>query len=344
MGTYEAVKGVGSVNQSSDTASHSPPSTPITLAVYRDLRVGLAVTTVMLAVAIVIERVMTDCWQAALSEYFYTSAHSIFIAALLGIATLFFVYRGSSDTEDALLTLAGVAALIAALVPQGRPEVCGRFLLPKDYDVEAVVRPNVWAVVVALLLGWLLTMWQHRYNRSQQTRSAGGTLALYFLRLVVTGGLICLAFRQDLFIKYAHGAAGTLMLSAFIATVFSAAYVAKREERSPDRYNYRWFYQVIAAVMLATLIAVVTLHIVRPDWMGELWITVLESALILEFGAYWVVQTIDLWNTPDRRERLPEDPRNRREEGRTKRGLAGLKSELVEARKNPPGQRLLPLL
>jgi hypothetical protein len=332
------------VSQSSDTGSYSSPPASITLAVYRDLRVGLAVTAVMLAAAIITERIATDCWQAALSEYFYTSAHSIFIAALLGLATLFFVYRGSSDTEDALLTLAGVAALIAALVPQGRPEVCKPPFLPEDVDFDAVVRPNVVAVVVALVLGWALTMWQHRYNRSQQTRSAGGTLALYFLRLVVAGGLIVLVLWPDVFSKYAHGAAGILMLSAFIATVFSAAYLAKREERSPDRYNYRWFYQVIAAVMLATLIAVVTLHIVHPHLFGVLWITVLESALILEFGAYWVVQTIDLWDSPDRSERLPDADRERLAQGRTTRGLAGLKSELVEARKAPPGQRLLPLL
>ena len=69
----------------------------------------------MVAAAIIIEWIARDyCWQAALSEYFYTSAHSIFIAALLGLATLFFVYRGSSDTEDALLTLGGDAAGDAA--------------------------------------------------------------------------------------------------------------------------------------------------------------------------------------------------------------------------------------
>jgi hypothetical protein len=87
------------VSQSSDTGSYSSPPASITLAVYRDLRVGLAVTAVMLAAAIITERIATDCWQAALSEYFYTSAHSIFIAALLGLATLSFVYRGSSDTR-----------------------------------------------------------------------------------------------------------------------------------------------------------------------------------------------------------------------------------------------------
>jgi hypothetical protein len=344
MGTHEAVKEVGSVNKSSDTASHSPPPAPITLAVYRDLRVGLAVTAVMLAAAIIIQWIATDCWQAALSEYFYTSAHSIFIAALLGLATLFFVYRGSSDTEDALLTLAGVAALTAALVPQGRPEVCKPSFLPVDVDVEAVVRPNLVAVVVALVLGWALMIWQHRYNRSRQTRSAGGTLALYFLRLVVAGGLIVLVFWPKEFSKYAHGTAGVLMLSAFIATVFSSAYLAKREERSPDRYNYRWFYQVIGQLMLVTLIAVITVHIRHPELFGLLWVTILESALILEFGAYWVVQTIDLWDSPDRSERLPDADRKLLAQGRTTRGLAGLKSELVEARKAPPGQRLLPLL
>jgi hypothetical protein len=126
--------------------------------------------------------------------------------------------------------------------------------------------------------------------------------------------------------------------------VFSSAYLAKREERSPDRYNYRWFYQVIAGVMLVTLIAVITVHIRHPELFGILWVTILESALILEFGAYWVVQTIDLWDSPDRSERLPDADRKLLAQGRTTRGLAGLKSELVEARKARPGQRLLPLL
>ncbi len=101
------------------------PVVPTTLAVYRNLRIGLAITAVMLTASIIIQstymrRPGKDCWQGVLSEYFYTSAHSVFVAALLGLATLFFVYRGSSDTENALLPLAGVAALTAALVPQGK--------------------------------------------------------------------------------------------------------------------------------------------------------------------------------------------------------------------------------
>jgi uncharacterized membrane protein len=202
------------------------------------------------------------------------------------------------------------------------------------------------AVVVALVVGWLLMLGLRRHNHTRQTRSPGGTLLLYFLRLVVLLGLIALVVRhfRPYLLRYAHGIAGLLMLLAFIATVFCTAYVAGREEESPHRHRYQRFYRVIAVVMLVTLIAVVTLHLVRPHWLGDLWVIALETLLILEFAAYWVVQTIELWNTPDRRERLPDDARNRLAEGRTTRGLRSLKSALVEARKAPAGQRLLPLL
>ena len=60
--------------------------------------------------------------------------------------------------------------------------------------------------------------------------------------------------------------------------------------------------------MLATLIAVVPVHLVHPRWLGVHWGLVAEVALILEFAAYWVVQTIDLWKTPDRSGRLKGPP------------------------------------
>jgi hypothetical protein len=216
--------------------------------------------------------------------------------------------------------------------------------VPEGFKTEVIVRPNVWAVVVALLLGWLLTVWKNRYNRGRQTRSAGGTLALYFLRLVVLGGLLCLVFKKDWFLIHAHGAAGVLMLSAFIATVFTTAHLAKKEERSPDRRDYQGFYMFIARVMLVTLIGVVTLHITRPDWFLIPWITVLEALLILEFLAYWVVQSIELWDTPDRTERLSDADRERLAHRCTKRGLAGLRCEMQEVRKAPAGEKLISFL
>jgi hypothetical protein len=318
----------------------------------------MAVIMVMLATAIIIDAVKAGRVQGALSEYFYTSAHSVFIAALLALSTLFFVYKGSNDTEDALLTLAGVSTLIAALVPQVRPEVFSPDGLPKDYHVDAVILPNVGAVAVALFLGWALTWCQHRRNDPQPRRSLGnprprrpgGRLALYFLRLVVAVGLIALLIAarvpefRPTFTTSAHGIAGTLMIFSFIATVFCTAYVVRQQEESRHRQRFLAFYWTTGGVMLATLIVVVTLHIARPELFRGLWILVLESLLILEFAAYWVVQTIELWDTPDRMELLPKDVRERLAERPMKGGRDGLKSELVEAMNYPRGQRLLPLL
>jgi hypothetical protein len=338
-------KEMGNVNQPSETDSDSTSSTPILLTVYRDLRVGLAVTMAMLAAAIVIDVIQKKgCVQGALSEYFYTPAHSVFIATLIGFATLFFVYRGSSGTEDALLTLAGVAALIAALVPQGRPELCAPSFVPEAFKTEVIVRPNVWSVVVALILGWSVTWWKNRPNRREQTRSAGATLALYFLRLVVAVGLLSLIFRKDWFFIHAHGAAGVLMLSAFIATVFTTAHLAKKEDRSTKRRDYRGFYTWIARLMLVTLIGVITVHVTRPDWFRVPWVSVLEAALILEFLAYWVVQSIELWDTPDRTERLSQADRERLAHRPTQNGFAELISEIREVMAAPAGQKLTTFL
>jgi hypothetical protein len=332
------------VNQSSETGSDSAHPTPMLLAIYREIRVGMAVVMVMLAAAVLVERIRATRLQSALSEYYYTSAHSIFIATLLALSTLFFVYKGRNDTEDALLTLAGVCTFTAALVPQGWPvKVYGPDGL-KDYNPGPAILPNVYAIAAALVLGWVLVWWQRRRNRSRQTRSLGGTLSLYFLRLVVAVGLIALVVSPDGFIKHAHGAAGTLMIFSFIATVFCTAYVVGQQ----GERRYQRFYRATAVVMLVTLIAVVTAHLVLRDWMGDLWIIVLETLLILEFAAYWVVQTIELWDRPDPREGLPDGARRRLAEGRGLRRLRNeldqARNELAEARQKPSGQRLLPLL
>jgi hypothetical protein len=306
------------------------PVVPNTLAVYRNLRIGLSVTAVMLAASIIIQstymRRLKDkhCVQGALSEYFYTSAHSIFIAALLGLATLFFIYRGTSDTENALFKLGGIGAFVAALVPQPKTPIdkCTPLFLPDDFDVDSIVRPNLSAVVIALILAWVITLFPRKHDpkdingrRIPPATSPGGNWARCILRLVVVVGLIALIFPGLHLLKFAHGAAGVLLLSSSIATVFVTAFFASREvlprRRKAHRCCYQVFYWVWAIVMLVTLIGVLAVHICRPDIFRGRGVTVVESAVLLEFCAYWVVQTIDLWDDPDRRYRLSTADRER---------------------------------
>src|SRR5262249_48745739 len=125
---------------------------------------------------------------------------------------------------------------------------------------------------------------------------------------------------------------------------FSTAYLAKREVKSANRRNFAGVYLTIAWIMLATLIVVVVLHWRHPELFSIPWVTILESTLILEFFAYWVVQTIDLWNSPERSDRLSEADQDLLAHRRTTRGLAGLMSELREVMNAQRGHKVLRFL
>jgi hypothetical protein len=136
-----------------------------------------------------------------------------------------------------LLTLAGVSALTAAMVPQGRPvpppPLCpGPADLPPGPYVKAAELPNVGAVAIALGLGYaviwsvILVQWRRRPPRP---RPLGGIVSLCVFWLIMVLGLIALLLFRDKFLEHAHGVAGVLLLSAFIATTFCTAYVVGRE-------------------------------------------------------------------------------------------------------------------
>jgi hypothetical protein len=289
----------------------------MTIAIYRDLRLAMIVLIVMLAAGVIIERISAPCWQSAISTYYYTSAHSIFIAALLALGTLLIIYRGSTDTEDVLLTLAGVSALTAAIVPQDRPDdLCpGPANLPLDFDdnANAAMPANVGAVAIALGVGylviWLVMLWRWRRHRHPpRKRGLGAIMSLCVFWLIMVLGLITLLCFRDTFKEYAHGAAAILLLSAFIATTFCTAYVVGQEDPSKSEHQrgYKRIYWGIAWLMLATAIFVLWVH--QTGRLKGHWGFWAEVVLIFEFAAYWVVQTKDLWDEPDRRRRFTKGP------------------------------------
>ena len=90
------------------------PVVPTTLAVYRNLRIGLAITAVMLTASIIIQSTYMRRPQAKTAGKEPSAILVHFRAQRLcrrapGTRHALFVYRGTSDTENALLTLAGVA-------------------------------------------------------------------------------------------------------------------------------------------------------------------------------------------------------------------------------------------
>jgi hypothetical protein len=281
----------------------------ISLDTYRYLRAGMAVIIVGLAAAVLVERSTARCFETSISAYYFTSAHSIFIAVLCALGALLIIYRGSSDTEDALLTLAGTLAFIVAMVPTRRPPdepanlVCGRFDLPGDYHVEHGVTNNVWAVVIALFVAQTLTWWQYRRTKTAQRPSCGGAIVRVILWTIMGLGLVALIFFEPEFISLGHGVAAVTMFLAIIATVWINAFLTGRQDKAKSQHKqlYRFAYRLIAVTMFVTVLIVVASHLVLREW-----ILVVEALLIVEFTIYWVIQTVELWNTHSRITLLPE--------------------------------------
>lgn len=276
------------------------------LDTYRFLRGGVPVMIVMLGAAVIFERLDASCWQTSISAYYFTSTHSVFIGALCAIGAILIVYKGSNDTEDVLLNLAGILAFIVAMVPTSRPILfCSRTDLGIVGQSASV---NVWAVTIALVASRVASWWMYRRTGTAPARSTLGTVATWAQRAILTVGIVTLVGAPDWFRANAHGIAAVAMFLAIILTVFITAFVAGNQDecKCPHRRRYQVVYQAISAAMVLTLVAAVVLHQVLDGFNHA--VLVVEAVLILEFGAYWVVQTFELWGTPTRDPLMADEP------------------------------------
>jgi hypothetical protein len=289
----------------------------IALNTYRSLRISMVVIFVMLGIAVIFEHITATCWETSISAYYFTTAHSIFVAALCAIGTLLIVYEGSSDTEDVFLNLAGVLAFVVAMVPTTRPEShCGIVVLPA-YDVTPMITNNVWAVVIAFV-AVQLGYWNLAKRKNSSSTSNFGLVGLVMFWVVMAVGLIGLIRFRDRFDSLAHYSAAVILFAAIIVTVAITAFLAKRQT-TRHRLRYHVIYVVLAVGMIVTLVAVVVLHFVLSAWNH--WVIVIEVVLILEFAGYWVVQTIELWHTLNRKELLSKRDQALLEQGRKEKTL-----------------------
>ena len=279
------------------------------LDTYRFLRGGLVVMVVMLFASLIVVALNTGgCWQTSISAYYYTAAHSVFVAALCAIGILLITYRGSNDTEDILLDLAGVLAFVVAMVPTTRPgHICGPAL--PDYVVDPSIRNNVWAVIAGLTFAKVGASVLYRSWRAGPSGlSPYGRWAFAFFWAVTLFGVVAFVFFPTQFADNGHTVAAILMFGCIIAMVVINAYLAGN---SPDcDAGYVRSYRVIALAMGASLLVVAISHqLFNPDGHGWNYAVIVAEVLLISlFGVYWALQTRELWDTTDRAEKVTCTP------------------------------------
>lgn len=264
---------------------------------YRYLRLAMVFLVALLAVAVLREGLTRDpgCWETSISSYYYTPVRAVFVSVLVAIGVCLVVLKGNTEHEDVLLNLAGMLAFGVAFVPTPAVGVCREGAATDVPAIRDNVANNVFALLVvgAAALVWAVVSARRAGGGSQwQPVDVAGAIAA---AVVVVGGAVAFAAARDGFLRWAHDvSAVTMFLCLVVVMGLNAVGVGRRRSTgSTLAASLRTGYAAVGAAMVLTLAVVVVLRLANVGFAHLiLW---LEAALIVEFAAFWLIQTRELW-------------------------------------------------
>ncbi len=276
----------------------------------------MVVVVVMLFAAVLIDSVPTWCWQDSISAYYYTAARNVFVAALCCLGIMLIVFKGSADTEDVLLNLAGTLAFFVAFVPIDPPASSNdKQIVPTEGERITAITNNIGAVVIALAVAAAIIALGYFADRSSRnTTTPWGNWLRINSAIILAGFVMVFVLAPDLFRAGAHYVAAVLIFAIIVVVVFFNAYLVGKQDE-PDRATrdrYRRRYRIIGGMMLGSVLVAVALWAAGYffEIEGKLWnfpLFALETALLLEFAAFWAFQTVELWRHTDRMSLIDPD-------------------------------------
>jgi len=280
------------------------------LSTYRYLRVAMVLLVLLLSAAVVLQifGADPDCWQRSVSAYYYTPARAVFVASLCAIGACLVVYRGNTDAEDVALNASGLLAFVVAFVPTQVDDTCPASNVPTPAELDAAVTNNVWALIVG---GAALTAvsWFLRVRTAPDDR--GGSLSVWPLVASSVGvGVLPFVFVRwhDAVRDHGHDVAAIALFAGIVVVVAMNALglAAQSDGGTPVARRVANRYTVVGVAMVGTFVGVLVAHWAVPSFLQ--WLFWLEALLIAEFAAYWVLQTVELWNVVERTEAPEPSP------------------------------------
>jgi len=269
---------------------------------YRNLRVGIAGTVVLLGVSVIVAATTVGVLPS-ISAYYYTSARNVFVGSLIAAAIAILALSGRG-LQRALFDAAALFAPLVALVPTpiragtvpGYEEACGAAAdcvpaeVIADVDTGVATYLIVGALAVAISVAVTIVAGNGSFARSLPSLSIAA--------VVLLAVFVAWAFFHTAFVESAHLAAAV----AFVGIVALVA-VANAFDTSPSTMPRRWrraVYWVIAASMTLDILVMVIVvaggnsagGAVPPVLLGE-------AVALLLFVAFWVVQSIEKWDDAD---------------------------------------------
>ena len=263
---------------------------------YRYLRVAVVALTLLLSVSIALA-MAAGARFGSISAAYYSPARAALVGSLVAIGPAMIAIRGRPG-EDVVLDLAGMVIPLVALVPAPTAlgsGVCGSGIercVPPDL-VPAVVN-NVTALIVTgtavLAFGW-----------TSAARRRAPSVGLVCATAVLVAGSGWFVVSRDTFLGGAHWAAAAVffVLVAVVAELNARRAAARVRVRMLAPRRFAVAYRVIATAMVAVVLGAAVLlalqalgTVVLPE--GSTFAA--ESALLVMFLTFWVLQTAENWD------------------------------------------------
>jgi hypothetical protein len=273
---------------------------------YRYLRIGVIGAIVVLGVSIAIEWMNADCYQNAISAYYYTPVRAIFVGTMIVVGFALIVYKGRSPWEDTALNFAGILAPVVAIAPTTDVGTCWSVRpipLPVRANgtlarwVHVNIDNNFYTLLIAGGLGLILSFvlviavnWKSSTPVIERLKAPVNKVDTEtWISLVITGLALLAGWwlieNWGGFYTQAHGWAAVIMF--FFLGLAVAINARAHWEKQRKLF---WVYAGIAGLMLVGFLVIPGRRI-----GGEHTVFWLETWEILMFVTYWIFQTVENW-------------------------------------------------
>jgi hypothetical protein len=110
--------------------------------------------------------------------------------------------------------------------------------------------------------------------------------------VALVGGIAVFLLFPQLFARYGHEISATALFGCIVAVVLINANDASKKGGVESTRRYHQWYRVIAYGMLLAVVGLGLTRWVIPGF--TIWLFCVETTLILGFGIFWVVQSMEL--------------------------------------------------
>ena len=274
---------------------------------YRYLRLSIVGAVVLLFVALTIT-ITRFGPMLSVSAAIYTPARNIFVGSIFAVALALIALSGRSLSQ-ALLDYAAIAAALIAIVPA--PLEPGQ-LPPSEADLAGVEV----GLLALLIVGGVAVIATVVGALAQRTLTVAVGAGIAVAGAILIAVALWWLLAPASFLAWGHIVAAFTFFALIAAVSGLAAWTVDETSDDADaaaRRMYRGLYVVIAVgilITLALLIVVILLDLQGVDLVeatGVPLVFIGEAAALLLFAAFWLIQTIELWDEPDPRLRvMPE--------------------------------------